>query len=123
MRRVEAKWLVITLHMVYSNPRCVSVVFLGATLGVSALIYSLFDFISVLLDSTKFHAILKSNLPDLLLYVTLYTQITREQEVSWSQSANQFVEDEDEETFSYSVRISALELFQVCVISHSVVHS
>ena len=35
----------------------------------------------------------------------------------WSNDPNQFVEDEDEETFSYSVRISAQEIILVCAFT------
>jgi len=36
----------------------------------------------------------------------------------WSTNPDQFVEDEDDETYSYSVRISAQDLLLVCSISY-----
>ena len=50
---------------------------------------------------------------DLIYYIVLYMQITEEQIRMWSENPDQFVEDEDDETLSYSVRISAQDVLLV----------
>ena len=54
-----------------------------------------------------------------LLYVVLLIDVFYSfvQETCWAQSPGQFVEDEDDESFSFSVRISAQDLLQVCRLS------
>ena len=39
-----------------------------------------------------------------------FDQITEEQCTKWSENPDSFVEDEDEDTFAYSVRISSQDL-------------
>jgi len=82
----------------------------GEVLGFENLVYSVFEFIHALIDTSKFRTVVKKSVNDLLYYVMLYMQITEDQERSWSASPDQFVEDEDEDSFSYSVRISAQDL-------------
>merc|ERR1719447_1147943 len=45
-----------------------------------------------------------------MYYIVLYMQITEEQCTKWSENPDSFVEDEDEDTFAYSVRISSQDL-------------
>ena len=54
-----------------------------------------------------------------LLYIVLLLAVfcLTVQETCWAQSPGQFVEDEDDESFSFSVRISAQDLLQVCGLS------
>ena len=52
----------------------------------------------------------KSGLADLMYYIVLYMQITEEQCQKWTDNPDSFVEDEDEDTFAYSVRISSQDL-------------
>ena len=54
-------------------------IFTGEVLGSEALIYSVFEFIHVLVDMKKFHSVIKENIKQLLYYVTIYTQMTSEQ--------------------------------------------
>lgn len=79
---------------------------------------------------------MKKALPELIYYVILYMQITEDQVCVgtlnrftfrapplttfsppqikvWTANPQQFVEDEDDDTFSYSVRISAQDLLLV----------
>ncbi|XP_067129013.1 importin-9 [Centruroides vittatus] len=82
----------------------------GEVLGFENLVFSIFEFVNVLVESPKFRNFVKKGLSDLMYYIVLYMQITEEQINIWTNNPDQFVEDEDEETFSYSVRISAQDL-------------
>ncbi|XP_053312848.1 importin-9 [Spea bombifrons] len=81
----------------------------GEVLGFENLIFSIFEFVHTLLEN-KFKATVKKALPELIYYIILYMQITDEQIKVWTANPQQFVEDEDDDTFSYSVRIAALDL-------------
>ncbi|PIK58812.1 putative importin-9 [Apostichopus japonicus] len=82
----------------------------GEVLGFENLVFSIFDFIHALTETNKNRAIVKKHCADILYYVVLYMQITEEQVSLWTSDPNQFVEDEDDDTFSYSVRISSQDL-------------
>ncbi|XP_043224474.1 importin-9-like isoform X2 [Amphibalanus amphitrite] len=82
----------------------------GQVLSFENLVYSIFDFVTVLVETPKFRNSVRQGLDDLVYYVIVYGQITEDQINTWSHDPNQFVEDEDEETFSYSVRVSARDL-------------
>nr|XP_002127531.1 importin-9 [Ciona intestinalis] len=86
----------------------------GEVLSFGSLVYSMFDFIESLLDSHKFRKVVKKSLEELIYYLIMYMQVTEEQTQIWMQNPDQFVEDEEEETFSFSVRISAQDLFLAC---------
>ena len=60
-----------------------------------------------LVDNPKFEGAVKAGLNDLMFYVVLFMQIPTEQCETWTQNPDKFVEDEDEDSFTYSVRISA----------------
>ncbi|NP_001087649.1 importin 9 L homeolog [Xenopus laevis] len=81
----------------------------GEVLGFENLVFSIFEFVHTLLDS-KFKGTLKKALPELIYYIILYMQITEEQIKVWTANPQQFVEDEDDDTFSYTVRIAAQDL-------------
>ena len=76
------------------------------------LVYQLFEFISVLKEKSRYKTTIKKAIDELCYYAIMYMQITDEQIENWSQNPEQFVQDEDEESFSYSVRISAQELIE-----------
>uniref|UniRef100_A0A8C5C9J7 Importin 9 n=1 Tax=Gadus morhua TaxID=8049 RepID=A0A8C5C9J7_GADMO len=82
----------------------------GEVLGFENLVFSIFEFVHTLLDNSKFKSTVKKALPELIYYVILYMQITEDQIKVWTANPQQFVEDEDDDTFSYSVRISAQDL-------------
>uniref|UniRef100_H2ZMC2 Importin N-terminal domain-containing protein n=1 Tax=Ciona savignyi TaxID=51511 RepID=H2ZMC2_CIOSA len=86
----------------------------GELLSFGSLVYSIFDFIESLLDCHKFRKVVKKSLDELIYYLIMYMQVTEEQSQIWMQNPDQFVEDEDEETFSFSIRISAQDLFLAC---------
>ncbi|KAF8793185.1 Importin-9 like protein [Argiope bruennichi] len=85
----------------------------GEVLGFENLVFSIFEFINVLVESSKFRNYIKDGMTDLIYYILLYTQITEEQMKSWSSNPDQFVEDEDDDTYAYSVRISAQDLLML----------
>uniref|UniRef100_A0A3Q3JF31 Importin N-terminal domain-containing protein n=1 Tax=Monopterus albus TaxID=43700 RepID=A0A3Q3JF31_MONAL len=74
------------------------------------LVFSIFEFVHTLLENNKFKSTVKKALPELIYYIILYMQITEDQIKVWTANPQQFVEDEDDDTFSYSVRISAQDL-------------
>uniref|UniRef100_A0A8C8JKP3 Importin N-terminal domain-containing protein n=1 Tax=Oncorhynchus tshawytscha TaxID=74940 RepID=A0A8C8JKP3_ONCTS len=82
----------------------------GEVLGFENLVFSIFEFVHTLLENSKFKSTVKKALPELIYYIILYMQITEDQIKVWTANPQQFVEDEDDDTFSYSVRISAQDL-------------
>ncbi|CDQ59539.1 unnamed protein product [Oncorhynchus mykiss] len=82
----------------------------GEVLGFENLVFSVFEFIHTLLENSKFKSTVKRALPELIYYIIVYMQITEDQIKVWTANPQQFVEDEDDDTFSYSVRISAQDL-------------
>ena len=134
--------LMVFLH--FSNSLTVSNILMGVSgevLSFGSLVYSIFEFIQGMMDSSKFRGAIRKALSDLLYYVILYMQITEDQvglttswtfcrqltvccldvQVQiWSENPDQFVEDEDDETFSYSVRISSQDLLLVRYIYVSI---
>ena len=82
----------------------------GDSLGLDAYIFALFEFVSVLIEHHKTRKLLKQSMTDVLYYVLIYMQITDEQMEVWSSDAAKFVEDEDDESYSFSVRISGQDL-------------
>ncbi|XP_006822545.1 importin-9 [Saccoglossus kowalevskii] len=82
----------------------------GEVLGFENLVFSIFDFVHGLVETPRFRSTIIKSLDDIVYYIILYMQITEEQVKSWTSNPDQFVEDEDEDTFSYSVRISAQDL-------------
>ncbi|XP_043977919.1 importin-9 [Gambusia affinis] len=82
----------------------------GEVLGFENLVFSIFEFVHTLLENNKFKSTVRKALPELIYYIILYMQITEDQVKVWTANPQQFVEDEDDDTFSYSVRISAQDL-------------
>lgn len=82
----------------------------GEVLGFENLVFSIFEFVHTLLENNKFKSTVRKALPELIYYIILYMQITEDQVKVWTANPQQFVEDEDDDTFSYTVRISAQDL-------------
>ena len=82
----------------------------GEVLGFENLVFAIFEFVHALVESSKFSSAVKAGLSELMYYIVLYMQITEEQCLKWSENPDSFVEDEDEDTFAYSVRISSQDL-------------
>lgn len=82
----------------------------GEGQSVEEFIFAIFDFVSVVIETAKSRKLIKQGLSDLLYYILIYMQITDEQMQIWTSSPDRFVEDEDDDSYSYSVRISALDV-------------
>jgi len=82
----------------------------GEVLGFETLVFAIFEFVHVLVETKKFRGAVKTGLADLMYYIVLYMQITEEQCQKWSENPDSFVEDEDEDSFAYTVRISSQDL-------------
>ena len=82
----------------------------GEIVGFENLVFSIFEFVHALLETPKFRPAVKAGLADLMYYIVLYMQITNDQCEKWTDNPDQFVEDEDEDSFTYSVRISSQDL-------------
>ena len=76
------------------------------------LVYQLFDFILELKEKVRYRSIIKKAIDDLCYYAILYMQITDDRIENWTCNPEQFIQDEDEESYSYSVRISGQELIE-----------
>jgi len=82
----------------------------GEVLGFENLVFAIFEFVHALVDTKRFKGAVKTGLSELVYYIVLYMQITEEQCQKWSENPDSFVEEEDEDTFAYSVRISSQDL-------------
>lgn len=82
----------------------------GEVLGFENLVFSVFEFIHGLIETPKFKKTVKKFLDELIYFLVLYMQITEDQIQVWTSNPNQFVEDEDDDTFSFSVRIAAQDV-------------
>ena len=51
----------------------------GAVLGFENLVFSVFDFITAMIESSKFRSTVKKSTDQLMYYTVLYMQITEEQ--------------------------------------------
>jgi len=82
----------------------------GEVLGFENLVFAIFEFVHALVETPKFKGAVKTGLSELVYYIVLYMQITEEQCTKWTDNPDSFVEEEDEDTFAYSVRISSQDL-------------
>lgn len=55
----------------------------GEVLGFESLVYGVFEFVHVLIDTSKFRTTVKSSVNDILYYVILYMQMTDDQVRVW----------------------------------------
>ena len=55
------------------------IVLTGEVLGFESLVYGVFEFVHVLIDTSKFRTTVKSSVNDILYYVILYMQMTDDQ--------------------------------------------
>ncbi|XP_046853587.1 importin-9-like [Xenia sp. Carnegie-2017] len=81
----------------------------GEILTFEAVVFQVFEFIQALVES-RFKVVVKTHLDQLLYFLLVYMEITEDQACIWMSDPNRFVEDEDDDTFSFSVRISAQNL-------------
>lgn len=74
------------------------------------MILQLFEFIHDVIECGKFRTLLRNVLGDLIYIIIVYMQITEEQVDSWAADPEKFVQDEDEQSVDYSVRVSAQDV-------------
>ncbi|CAG8445061.1 3579_t:CDS:10 [Funneliformis caledonium] len=91
----------------------------GDVVGFEYLLFAQFEFIGLSVRKKAAKPLFKDNdgkgsfLKQITWIAVSYMQMTEEQVETWSSDANQFVADDDDETFNYSVRIAAIDLLQV----------
>ena len=64
------------------------IVLTGEVLGFESLVYGVFEFVHVLIDTSKFRTTVKSSVNDILYYVILYMQMTDDQ--VWKENNSYF---------------------------------
>ncbi|TPX35286.1 hypothetical protein SmJEL517_g02299 [Synchytrium microbalum] len=95
----------------------------GEVVGLTTLLHSIFEFVegvskkkvlrSMFTTSTKKGSQGASAAPflkELSKFMLTYMQITQSQEESWENDVNQFVQDDEEETYSFTIRVAIQEL-------------
>lgn len=82
----------------------------GETIGLESFIFSIFEFVGVLVGTPKSRKLIKQGLADLIYYLLIYMQITDDQIQVWSINPDQFVDDEDEDSYAVSIRLSAQDV-------------
>lgn len=82
----------------------------GNALGLAYQITGLFELLQELCDHPKHRATLQRSLDELAYLLVQLMQITNDQVASWTADVNQYLQDIDDETFSFAVRTSALQL-------------
>jgi hypothetical protein len=79
----------------------------GTTLGLESCIIEMLDLVNALVTMPRFRTALASFLEQITCVVVGFLQMTEKQMESWADDLNQYVADEDEESFEYSVRLSS----------------
>lgn len=74
---------------------------------------TIFEFVHALVETPRFRSAVRDGISQVIYYIILFMQITEEQVSTWTSSPNRFVEDESEDSFSYSVRLAAQDLLLV----------
>ncbi|CAI2183780.1 12083_t:CDS:10 [Funneliformis geosporum] len=91
----------------------------GDVVGFEYLLFAQFEFVGLSVRKKAAKSLFKDNdgkssfLKQLTWIAVSYMQMTEEQVETWSSDANQYVADDDDETFNYSVRIAAIDLLQI----------
>ncbi|KAL3142974.1 hypothetical protein ABBQ38_003256 [Trebouxia sp. C0009 RCD-2024] len=76
----------------------------GDNMDFESLISQLFEVLITLIGNRRYQELMQPIVPDLIYHTIGYMQMTQEQVQEWSQNPDQYVADEEEETFS--VRVS-----------------
>jgi hypothetical protein len=79
----------------------------GTPLGLDSCIIELLDLINALVAMPRFKTALTHFLERITYVVVGFLQMTEQQMESWAEDLNQYVADEDEESFEYSIRLSS----------------
>ncbi|CAL5350037.1 unnamed protein product [Camellia sinensis] len=76
----------------------------GAEQSLESFVIQLFEFLLIIVGSAKLVKVVANNIKELAYYTIAFLQMTEQQVHTWSLDANQYVADEDDNT--YSCRIS-----------------
>ncbi|CAB4057993.1 IPO9 [Lepeophtheirus salmonis] len=80
----------------------------GEVLGFENLVDAIFQFIQALVEDCEFQASIKPVLSDLMYYVVMFMQIPDEQAEKWMGNPESYIDDEENEGFTFSLRDSAI---------------
>ncbi|KAL6573639.1 hypothetical protein OROHE_002098 [Orobanche hederae] len=82
----------------------------GAEKSIGSFVIQLFEFLLTVIGSPKFLKVVANNVKELVYYTIGFLQMTEQQVHIWSLDANQYVADEDDNT--YSCRVSGALLLE-----------
>ncbi|KAK3015406.1 hypothetical protein RJ639_007478, partial [Escallonia herrerae] len=82
----------------------------GAEKSLESFVIQLFEFLLTIVGSRRFVKVFGNNISELVYYTIAFLQITEQQVHTWSLDANQYVADEDDNT--YSCRVSGKYLMR-----------
>ena len=85
----------------------------GEKLSFDVCISQQVELISTIISNKSYSALVKPHLKVLAYYIIGYMQMTSEQIETWKEDPNQFVAAEDDETLSFNIRISCMDLLTV----------
>ena len=85
----------------------------GNQISLDSILFVQFSIWNTIIIQKRFHVILKSYLPDLILHLISLAQVTEDTYQSWQLSISQLVDDEESVLSSYSVRICALDVIRL----------
>ncbi|EFX69752.1 hypothetical protein DAPPUDRAFT_228557 [Daphnia pulex] len=82
----------------------------GEVISFENLVSSIFEFVHALVETPRFRSAVRDGISQIIYYIILFMQIMEEQISTWTGNPDRFVEDESEDSFSYSVRLAAQDL-------------
>ncbi|KAG9295192.1 hypothetical protein G9A89_006173 [Geosiphon pyriformis] len=91
----------------------------GETVGFEYLLYAQFEFVGLSIRKKSARNIFIGNngegalLKEIIWIIISYMQMTEDQVETWLTDANQFVADDDDETYNFNVRVTAEDLLEV----------
>ena len=74
---------------------------------------SIFEFVHALVETPRFRSSVREGISQVIYYIILFMQITEDQAGTWTSNPDRFVEDESDDSFTHSVRLSAQDLLLV----------
>ncbi|XP_073314450.1 uncharacterized protein [Primulina huaijiensis] len=87
----------------------------GAEKSLESFVIQLFEFLLTIVGSPKFVRVVMNNVKELVYHTIGFLQMTEQQVHTWSLDANQYVADEDDNT--YSCRVSGALLLEEIITS------
>ncbi|KAJ4461773.1 putative armadillo-type protein [Paratrimastix pyriformis] len=87
----------------------------GDILTFPTYVMALTQFLVVLIRSRKFAPALQGALEPTMRLMVGFLQIAPDQEQAWANDTNEYLRDEDEDSYSWSLRLAVLEVIQLLV--------